>query len=203
MSRREGIRYSESSEDEDYENPRSNDGQRGYHYPHREEQLRNGLFEVARRHEGIRAKAAARSSFRRDFSPRRTTASPEPARARESYSSDEVSGEDDEIFEVNWRTYAVDGNEIRLDQKYVGGHNRPGDSTASKLRRQGPRSLSDVCNKDTISKDNTVGNQAQMDELLASFGKKVFGMHCHELRKQSSPHTEPIYKCKYCLKVRY
>ncbi|SPJ85273.1 uncharacterized protein FTOL_11054 [Fusarium torulosum] len=181
MSRREVIRYSESSEDEDYENPRSNDGQTGYYDYHGEEKLRKSLAKVARLHEGIRRKAAAISSVRRLPSPGRTTASHEPARARESYSSDEVSGEDDEVIEANGRTYVFDGNEIRLDQKYVGGHNRPGHSTSSKLRRHGPRSLSDVCNKDTISKDNTVGNQAQMDELLATFGKKVLGTHCHEL----------------------
>ncbi|CAJ0546584.1 Ff.00g012110.m01.CDS01 [Fusarium sp. VM40] len=144
----------------------------------------------------MRLNATETSSVRR---PSSTTASREPVRARGSYSSDDESGRDITVFEANGRSFELERNFLRRDQNYVDGHNRPGHSAASKLQRQGPRALSDVCNKDTISRDNTVGNQAQMDEALASFGKKVFGMHYHELREQS--HTEPVYSCKYCLKT--
>ncbi|KAF5239821.1 hypothetical protein FAUST_4706 [Fusarium austroamericanum] len=48
--------------------------------------------------------------------------------------------------------------------------------SSNKLRQKGPHSLSGICNKDTISKDNTVGHGAQMDDLLASFGRKAMGM---------------------------
>ncbi|QPC72218.1 hypothetical protein HYE68_002970 [Fusarium pseudograminearum] len=48
--------------------------------------------------------------------------------------------------------------------------------SSNKLRQKGPNSLSGVCNKDTISKDNTVGHGAQMDDLLASFGRKAMGI---------------------------
>ncbi|KAH6954263.1 hypothetical protein DER45DRAFT_570127 [Fusarium avenaceum] len=226
MSRRAGIRYSESSEDEDYEHSRSNNGRRGYYFPDKDEQARHDRAKLARPHEVMRPNVTATSPVQR---PRSTTPIRPDPRTLRFYSAESESERDDEVFEANGRT-SVLGNDIRLERNYVGGHNRrrllidpekalelerdfrrldennyvdwhnrPGHSTASKLQRQGPRALSDVCNKDTISRDNTVGNQAQMDELLASFGKKVFGMHCHELREQ--PHTEPVYSCKYCLKT--
>ncbi|KAM0224114.1 hypothetical protein ACHAQD_002485 [Fusarium lateritium] len=187
MSRRAGIKYSESSELKDYEYSRSNDGQRGYNYSDNEGQRLKDLAQVARQREVTMA-------------PPRPAPSPPPYRVREFYYSDEGSGEGDEVIEANGRTYVFDGNEIRPDRN-VGGYDQPGHGTALKLRRQNPRSLSDVCNKDTISKDNTVGNQAQMDELFAIVGKKMFGMHCHELRMQPSLHTEPIYRCEYCSKI--
>ncbi|KAM0242942.1 hypothetical protein ACHAP5_007047 [Fusarium lateritium] len=166
MPRQAGIRYYESSEDEDYEYSRSNDRQR-HGEPELEKQIvRESAAEAARSRNEEMLRDDAISSVRRPRSRIRTTASRsrELTRARESYSSDEGSGEDDEHV----KQHRVEGGKVQQ----VGGHNRPSHSKASKLRRQGPRSLSDVCNKDTISKDNTVGNQAQMDELLASFGKK-------------------------------
>ncbi|PTD02418.1 hypothetical protein FCULG_00011902 [Fusarium culmorum] len=47
---------------------------------------------------------------------------------------------------------------------------------SNKLRHKGPHSLSGICNKNTISKDNTVGHGTQMDDLLASFGRKAMGL---------------------------
>lgn len=201
MSRRAGIRYSESSEDEDYEYSRSKDGQRGYYYSDREEKARHDRDKLARRREMMRPSATSISSVRR---PPLTTASREPTRVREPYHNDERSGEDDEVIEANGTTFAFNGNEIRLDRNYVGGSNRPGHSRASKLQQQGPRAFSDVCNKDTISKDKTVGNQAQMDDLLASFGKRALGRHYHQLQKTPGSDLERDwpYQCEYCSKVR-
>ncbi|KAJ4017555.1 hypothetical protein NW752_001463 [Fusarium irregulare] len=39
--------------------------------------------------------------------------------------------------------------------------------------RQGGRAFVDICNKDTISKDNTIGEEARMDNLLARVGGKI------------------------------
>uniref|UniRef100_A0A4E9DU67 Uncharacterized protein n=1 Tax=Gibberella zeae TaxID=5518 RepID=A0A4E9DU67_GIBZA len=44
------------------------------------------------------------------------------------------------------------------------------------VRQKGNHSLSGICNKDTISKDNTIGHGAQMDDLLADFGRKAMRM---------------------------
>ncbi|KIL93768.1 hypothetical protein FAVG1_02329 [Fusarium avenaceum] len=87
----------------------------------------------------------------------------------------------------NKRTYERNSNKAGPDQKYVGEPDRLGHKIASKLRRQGPGALINVRNKDTISKDNTIGNQAQMDEQLASFGKNARRMQYRELRKISDP----------------
>ncbi|KAM0468115.1 hypothetical protein ACHAP7_011250 [Fusarium lateritium] len=191
MSRRARIRYPESSED-------ANDGQKRYYYSEKPVQRRQDLLKWARL---LQEKAAAISAVRRSSSPIRITTSRAPAGAQESHSSNEGSGEDDEVIGGNGGTYVFDGNELRFERN-VGGHNRPGHITASKLRRQGPKSLSDICNKNTISKDNTIGSQAQMDGHLANFGKREFGRHCHELRKIPDPFPEwwdlnSIWKCYF------
>lgn len=202
MSRRAGIGYSESSEDEDYEYPRLNDEQRIYYQSKTAEQARKHRAHLERLRDARMLKAPATTSVVRPIS---TTALPEPARARRSFSSHMAACGDNWVFEANGRTHVLKENDIRLDRNYVGGHNGPGHSTASKLQRQGPRALSDVCNKDTISKDNTVGNQAQMDDLLASFGKRVLGIHCRELQKilDSGPELDLDSKLKPYSKVRY
>ncbi|KAF4447969.1 vegetative cell wall protein gp1 [Fusarium austroafricanum] len=72
-----------------------------------------------------------------------------------------------------------------------------------KLRQKGRQSLIGIYNKDTISKDNTLGDKAQMDDLLASFGRKVMGIKHQEQHEETSPdlagpgHSQingPVYK---------
>ncbi|KAF5703325.1 hypothetical protein FMUND_13024 [Fusarium mundagurra] len=48
--------------------------------------------------------------------------------------------------------------------------------TLSKVRQEGPLSLIGIRNRDTISKDNTGGYEARMNDLLATSGKKVTGI---------------------------
>ncbi|KAH7245159.1 hypothetical protein BKA59DRAFT_169962 [Fusarium tricinctum] len=199
MSRREGIRRSKSLEDEDYEYAPLNDRPRGYYYSDREEQGRHDRVELVPLREVVRPKATETSSFRRISS---TTASREPVRTRGSYRGDEGLNEEVELTEVHRRTPVLNGTEVRPRRHYVGGHDRPRHSAAPELQRLGPRALSDICNKDTISKDNTVGDQAQMDELLATFRKKVFGARSSDQREQYY-HTEMVYKCRYCSEVCY
>ncbi|CAF3623021.1 hypothetical protein FGSG_13517 [Fusarium graminearum PH-1] len=59
--------------------------------------------------------------------------------------------------------------------------------SSNKLRQKGPHSLSGICNKDTISKDNTVGHGALMDDLLASFGRKAMGIKDEHQYGQAIP----------------
>ncbi|CAG1988172.1 unnamed protein product [Fusarium graminearum] len=61
--------------------------------------------------------------------------------------------------------------------------------SSNKLRQKGSHSLSGICNKDTISKDNTVGHGAQMDDLLASFGRKAMGIKDEHQYRQAIPET--------------
>lgn len=200
MTRRTGTRYSESLEDEDYKDSRSNDDSRRYYSYDTEEQAYEDRSYLERRDRLVRRNAAGTGI---SPPPIRSTLWRKPARPRGSYTSDEGSGEGDEVI-------AAMDNELERDllrryQNNVDGHNRPGHSAASKLQRQGPRALSDVCNKDTISKDNTVGNEAQMDDLLARFGKRVLGMHCRELQKipEPGPELDLASKWKPYAKVRY
>ncbi|KAF5265016.1 hypothetical protein FOXYS1_4203, partial [Fusarium oxysporum] len=50
----------------------------------------------------------------------------------------------------------------------------------SKFRKRGLESFDGICNKDTISKDNTTGNESFMDDLLARCGRRVMGTHHQE-----------------------
>ncbi|RYC90105.1 hypothetical protein BFJ63_vAg7046 [Fusarium oxysporum f. sp. narcissi] len=62
--------------------------------------------------------------------------------------------------------------------------------TSPELRQKGPQSLIGIHNRETISKDNTVGDEAQMDDLLANFGRKVMGMKHQQQQEETSPeHT--------------
>ncbi|KAF4989035.1 hypothetical protein FGRMN_9407 [Fusarium graminum] len=45
--------------------------------------------------------------------------------------------------------------------------------------------------------NTTVGDQAQMDDLLAAFGKKLFGSACLELHKHTED-VKPSWKCVNC-----
>ncbi|KAH7480523.1 hypothetical protein FOMA001_g8919 [Fusarium oxysporum f. sp. matthiolae] len=59
--------------------------------------------------------------------------------------------------------------------------------TSPELRQKGPQSLIGIHNRETISKDNTVGDEAQMDDLLANFGRKVMGMKHQQQHEETSP----------------
>ncbi|EGU74229.1 hypothetical protein FOXB_15260 [Fusarium oxysporum f. sp. conglutinans Fo5176] len=55
-----------------------------------------------------------------------------------------------------------------------------------KLRQKGPQSLIGICNRDTISKDNTAGDEAQMDNLVATYGRKFMGIKHQEQHEETS-----------------
>jgi hypothetical protein len=202
MSRRVGVDYSESSEGGDNEYSRSNDSPKGYHYLEKDEQVRIDRAHLARLREAMKARIAAIPSVPRtgevdepvtnDRTMPMGTIIPRPDSA--SSGGDDRGKLDkyirDIMFKPDGRTYGLNKDEAGPDRKYLGGEKRPGHNIASKLLRQGPGALSDVCNKDTISKDNTVGNDAHMDEILASSGKRALGMQCRELREIPDPGPE-------------
>ncbi|KAM0543606.1 hypothetical protein ACHAPJ_012193 [Fusarium lateritium] len=60
--------------------------------------------------------------------------------------------------------------------------------------RQGARAFVDLCNKDTISKDNTIGEEARMDDLLARYGRKVTRLrHLHRPGDESADNSKEIH----------
>lgn len=53
-------------------------------------------------------------------------------------------------------------------------------------RTKGSQSLNGIWNKDTISKDNTEGHEAEMDNLLATIGRKMMGIKDKEQHNAAS-----------------
>lgn len=59
--------------------------------------------------------------------------------------------------------------------------------TTPKVQRKGPQYLSGIGNRDTISKDNTMGEEEKMNDLLATCGKRVMGIKHQEQHEATSP----------------
>ncbi|SCV34354.1 uncharacterized protein FFB14_04835 [Fusarium fujikuroi] len=76
---------------------------------------------------------------------------------------------------------------------------------ASKVRPKGPRFLMGICNMDTISKDNTEGDGARMDNLLANVGRKLMGIkrqepaYVHYVNAVAAPGCRQENRRFYCI----
>ncbi|KAG4283416.1 hypothetical protein FPRO06_07795 [Fusarium proliferatum] len=88
-------------------------------------------------------------------------------------------GDDGKSFIGN---YWANGPELRRSTSLSSSSSPPTRPawTSLQVRQKGSQSFTGVCNRDTISKDNTEGDGARMENLLANVGRKIMGIKREE-----------------------